>query len=224
VLRAGSSDTAGARQALSDLCDTYWFPLYAYVRSRGHSPEDAEDLTQGFFERLLRLNSIADARQERGKFRAFLLASMKHYLADEWDRASAQKRAVQRTIPLDTALAERAYQTELAEGLSPERIYEKRWAMALLDRVLQRLRQEYETAGKGGLFRELRFALMGEKAGVPYAETAERLSMSPEAVRVTVHRLRARYRELLRQEIAHTVADESEVAAELDYLRKILSA
>jgi RNA polymerase sigma factor (sigma-70 family) len=224
VLTAGRADTTRSRAALAELCQAYWYPLYAYVRRRGRDPHDAEDLTQGFFERLLRLNSLAGVSPENGKFRAFLLASMNHYLADEWSRASAQKRDVQRTISLDAQMAEDRYRNEPVDRLSPERLFDRQWALTMLETVVQRLFQEYKAAGKGPLFMELRFAITGEKSAVPYAELAVRLGLSEEAVRVTVHRLRQRYRQALRAEIAQTVADESEVAVELAYLRSVLSS
>jgi len=223
VLQAAHSDTTGACAALEDLCQAYWYPLYAYVRRRGYSPHDAEDLTQGFFARILKLDSIAQAGRERGKFRAFLLASMNHFLADEWDRASAQKRAAQRTISLDAEMAENRYQNEPVEKMTPERLFERRWAMTLLENVVQRLRREYEASGRGAFFIETRFAITGEKSAVPYAEIASRLGMAEEALRVAVHRLRQRYRRVLHEEIAQTVADESEITEELNCLRRILS-
>ena len=223
VLTAGRQDTGRAREALAQLCRTYWFPLYAYARRRGHSPADAEDLTQGFFARLLELNSLADVRREKGKFRAFLLAAMNHYLADEWDRASAQKRDAQRTISLDAQSAETRYGHEPADTVTPERLFERQWALTLLETVLQRLQREYAAAGKEALFCELRFAIVGDKAAVPYATLAERLTVTDEAVRVAVHRLRQRYRRLLREEIAHTVGDEAEIEAELRALRRVLA-
>ncbi len=224
VLNAARSDTTRARDALAELCQTYWYPLYAYARRRGHSPHDSEDLTQGFFARLLRLNSLAGLSRERGKFRAFLLASMNHFLADEWQHASAQKRDVQRTISLDAEAAENRYRHEPVEHLTPELLFEKQWALTLLETVVQRLRAEYEASGRGALFMELRFAITGEKNDAPYAESAARLGMSEEAVRVAVHRLRQRYRQLLRAEIAQTVADESGLTEELRDLRRILAS
>jgi len=224
VLTAGHADTARAGQALAELCQTYWYPLYAYARRRGHGPHDAEDLTQGFFARLLRLNSLASVSPERGKFRAFLLASMNHYLADERDHAGAQRRAAQRTISLDAEQAENRYRCEPVEHLTPERVYERQWALALLEAVLQRLAAEYESSGRAELFAELRFAITGDKNAVPYTELAARLAMTDEALRMAVHRLRKRFREVLRAEIAQTVADPAEVPLELDHLRRILSA
>jgi RNA polymerase sigma-70 factor (ECF subfamily) len=182
VLHAAHSDTTSARAALEQLCQAYWYPLYAYARRRGYGPHDAEDLTQGFFARILKLNSLAHVGREKGKFRSFLLASMNHYLADEWDRASAQKRAAQRTISLDAAMAEGRYANEPADNLTPDRVYERRWALTLLENVAQRLRQEYEAAGQGALFMETRFAITGDKNAVPYEEIASRLGMKEEAL------------------------------------------
>lgn len=213
-----------SERALAQLCQTYWFPLYAYVRRRGYSPADAEDLTQGFFARLLQLNSLADVRREKGKFRAFLLAAMNHYLADEWDRAHAQKRGADRVVSLDAQSAETRYGREPVDNMTPERLFERQWAMTLLETVLQRLDREHTAAGKGALFSELRFAIMGDKSAVPYTDLATRLGMTEEAVRVAVHRLRQRYRRFLREEIAHTVVDEAEIGAELQYLRRVLSS
>lgn len=223
VIEAAQSETVQAQTALAKLCQTYWFPLYAYARRRGHSQHDAEDLTQGFFARFLKLKSLATVRRENGKFRAFLLASMKHYLADEWDRASAQRRAIKQTVSLDTEIAERRYHAEAAAHLSPEHLFEREWALTLLENVVQRLCREYEASGRGALFSELRFAITGDKNAVPYTTLAARLGITGEAVRVAVHRLRQRYRQVLREEIAQTVEDASEVAVELESLRRILS-
>jgi len=224
VLRAGRSDTTRAQAALADLCQTYWYPLYAYARRRGRSPHDAEDATQGFFARLLKLHSLAGVQREKGRFRAFLLASMKHYLADEHDHASAQKRDLALTVSLDAQAAEERYRFEPADPVTPEQLFERRWALTLLDTVMQRLCTEYEDSGRAALFAALRFAITGDKSTVPYAELAKDLGMTAEAARVAVHRLRSRYRQVLREEIAHTVADESEIADELNSLRRILSA
>ena len=223
VLRAARADTTRARAALEDLCQAYWYPLYAYARRRGYSPHDAEDLTQGFFARILKLNSLAEVGRERGKFRAFMLAAMNHFISDEWGRASAQKRAAQLTISLDAEMAENRYRSEPADKLTPESLFERRWAVTLLENVVKRLRSEYEASGQGALFMELRFAITGDKNTIPYAELASRLGLKEEALRVTVHRLRQRYRRALREEIAQTVADESEVVEEMNCLCRILS-
>ena len=224
VLAAGGEPTPQAEEALADLCRTYWYPLYAYARRRGYSKPDAEDLTQGFLARLLQHDSLAGMCRQKGKFRAFLLASMKHFIADEWDRASAGKRDVQRTVALDVETAEGRYLTEPVDTITPERLFERQWALALLEAAVQRLRQDYDALGQASLFMELRFALTGERSAVPYADLAARLGMTSEAVRVAVHRLRQRYRHVLRAEIAHTVTDEAEISAELDYLRRVLSS
>ena len=223
VLHAGRSDTPRASEALRELCEAYWYPLYAYVRSRGHSPHDAEDLTQGFFAKLLRLQSLADVSPEKGKFRAFLLASLKNYLVEEWHRESAQKRDRRKTFSLDAQAAEARYAMEPVDTLTPERIFERQWAMTLLDAVMQRLASEYEAAGKAQVFHELCFSIAGEKNAVPYRELAARLEMSEEALRVAVYRLRKEYRDQLSREIAHTVTSPDEVKEELRQLRTILS-
>ena len=224
VLNAGRSDSTSARNALAQLCQTYWYPLYAYVRRRGASPEDAEDLTQGFFARLLELDSLADVRREKGKFRSFLLASLNHYLSDEWDRERAQKRGKGRVIPLEAGEAEARLSREPADTITPEKLFERKWAMTLLEAVVQRMQREYESAGKGPLFMALRFSITGEKAEEPYAKLSEELGLSEPALRVAVHRLRQRYRQLLRDEIARTVATEAEVDGEIQHLYRALAA
>jgi RNA polymerase sigma factor (sigma-70 family) len=214
VVASGQGDT-GAAAALESLCRTYWYPLYAYVRRRGYSPADAEDLTQGFFERLLRLNSLADVKEQRGKFRSFLLASLNHYIADQWDRDTAARRDLRKTVSLDAQAAETRYGREPTTPETPERLYEKQWALALLELVVHTLRAEYDAAGKAELFLALRFTIAGDRQAVPYAELATTLNMSQPAIRVAVHRLRRRYREVLRQNLAQTVAGPEEVEAEL---------
>lgn len=224
VLHAARSDTTRARAALQDLCQVYWYPLYAYVRRRGYSAHDAEDLTQGFFARLLKLESLARVAPGAGKFRAFLLASMNHFLSDQRDHANAAKRSAQHTISLDAALAENLYAHEPADLATPERIFERRWALTLLENVVQRLHAEYEALGQGALFLELRFAITGDKSAVPYAELAPRLGLTEEALRVAVHRIRQRYRRVLRDEIGQTVPDQGAIEDELTCLRRILSS
>jgi RNA polymerase sigma-70 factor (ECF subfamily) len=222
VLGAGQGDAAQVKDALALLCQTYWYPLYAYVRRREYSAADAEDLVQGFFERLLRLKSLAEVKRERGRFRSFLLAALNHYIADEWDRASSGKRDVRRTISLDAQAAETRYGRELADRETPERLFERQWALTLLERVVQRLQAEYMADGKGELFMTLRFAIAGGREAQPYAELAAKLGMSEVAVRVAVHRLRGRYREMIRQEIAQTVATPAEVEEEIRMLMAAL--
>lgn len=225
VLQAGSAETTQARAALEHLSRAYWYPLYAFVRRQGHSPHDAQDLTQAFFARLLEKHWLADVNRERGRFRSFLLAAMRHFLANEWDRARAQKRGGGRQcIELDAASAETRYALEPADNATPERIFERRWAMTLLDRVLARLRQEHQQGGKGARFDVLKGALTGDRSALPYAQLGEQLDASEGAVKVAVHRLRQRYRELLREEIANTVASEADVEDELRHLFALLSA
>ena len=224
VMAAGRNDTVRARDALARLCQTYWHPLYAYVRRLGHSPPDAQDLTQEFFARLLAKNYLADADESRGRFRSFLLAALKHFLANEWDKASAQKRGGgQMVIPIDFNAAETSCHFEPADNLTAERIYERRWALTLLDQVLRRLRAEHVRDGKEKLFEQLKSTLTEASRTVAYAEIARRLDTTEGAVKVAVHRLRQRYREVLRAEIAETVASPGEVEDELRNLFAALS-
>jgi RNA polymerase sigma-70 factor (ECF subfamily) len=216
VLAAGHANTTQARDSLARLCQTYWHPLYAYVRRLGHSPFDAQDLTQEFFARLLAKNSIAAADESRGRFRSFLLASLKHFLANEWDKARAEKRGGGRTpISIDPAAAETGCHFEPADPATADKIFERRWALTLLDRVLRRLREEYVTTDRENLFEQLKPTLTEASRSVRYAEIAVRLRTSEGAVKVAVHRLRQRYRDLLRAEIADTVATPGEVDEEL---------
>jgi RNA polymerase sigma factor (sigma-70 family) len=223
IRRAHGADPAAARAALAELCQNYWYPLYAYVRRSGCAPHDAEDLTQGFFARLLRLDSLAQVRREQGKFRAFLLASLKHFMADERAFARAQRRDARVTVSLDLDEAEKRYRAIPSEALTPDQVFERQWAVTLLDTVMQRLASEYQASDRAAIFSELRFAIAGEKSTLPYREIATRLGMSDEAVRVAIHRLRQRYRAALREELAHTVSSEEEVQDELLALRRILS-
>ncbi len=223
VLQAGHQGTTQARDALDRLCQTYWYPLYAFVRRRGHNPHDAQDLTQEFFARLLQKHWLADVNRERGRFRSFLLAAMKHFLANEWDKAQAQKRGGgQKCIELDAASAEERYALEPVDNATADRIFERRWAMTLLDQVLARLRAEHVRAGKERQFETLKGALTGSRSMQPYSELALQLGLSEGAVKVAVHRLRQRYREVLREEIANTVSTEDEVEEELLHLFKVL--
>ena len=225
VLTAGHSDTVHARAALEKLCRAYWYPLYAYVRRRGQSPDDAKDLTQEFFARLLERNWIERADQQKGRFRSFLLSAMNHFLADEWDKARAQKRGGGMTaVPLQFDTAETRYGHEPAENVTPEHSYERRWALTLLDEVLQRLRSEYEQEGRTELFATLHPCLVGDRTAQPYAELAVKLGVSEGTVKSVVHRLRQRYRELLRDEIAQTVAAPGEVDEELRHLFTVLGS
>jgi RNA polymerase sigma factor (sigma-70 family) len=223
VLSAARDDTPRARAALENLCQTYWPPLYAYVRRRGYSPEDAQDLTQEFFARLLERNAVATVAPEKGRFRSFLLASMNHFLADEWDKARAQKRGGGRVISVDLQSAETRLGAAAAGNLTPEKAYEHRWAITLLEQVYQRLGEDYRQQGKAALFDVLRTTLAGTSAAAPYAELARKLDMTKGAVKVAVHRLRQRYRALLRDTIADTVAGPEEVEDELKHLFRTLA-
>ena len=224
VLTAAHSDTTHARAALAQLCEAYWYPLYAYVRRKGYSPPDAEDLTQAFFVQVLEEQFIAAADQEKGRFRSFLLTRLNHFLADEWDRLKAQKRGGgQHLIPLAGGTAETRYQIEPVDARSPDKLFEHRWAVTLLERVFENLRQEYEAEGKAAQFGELQGCLTQARAAVPYAEVGARLGLSEGALRVTVHRLRQRYRDLLRAEIADTVSGPGEVEEELRDLFRVLA-
>jgi RNA polymerase sigma factor (sigma-70 family) len=216
VLSAGRSDSTHARDALEKLCRAYWFPIYAFVRRQGHSPEDAQDLTQAFFARVLAKNYFADADRAKGRFRSFLLASLKHFLANEWRKAKAQKRGGGNIfIPIDVAHAETAFGFEPADNVTADKIFERRWALALLEQVLKKLREEYVRDGKEKLFEQLKPTLTEASRAVRYVEIAARLDTSEGAVKTAVHRLRQRYRELLRAEIADTVASPGEVEDEI---------
>jgi RNA polymerase sigma factor (sigma-70 family) len=224
VLKAGQSDTTRARAALENLCESYWYPLYAYVRRRGYSPEDAQDLTQEFFARLLERNWVGRADRQKGRFRSFLLSAMNHFLADEWDKARAQKRGGGvMPVPLQFDAAETRYGHEPADSTTPEQNFERRWALTLLDKVLRRLRAEYEQEGRAELFTALHPCLVGERAGQRYADLAIRLGVTEGVVKSAVHRLRLRYRQLLREEIAQTVAEPGEVDEELKHLFAVLA-
>ncbi|MBI5387684.1 MAG: sigma-70 family RNA polymerase sigma factor [Verrucomicrobia bacterium] len=216
VLSAGRKSSPQADMALEELCRTYWYPLYAYVRRQGHSKEDAEDLTQAFFARFLEKNYLEGLSAERGKFRAFLLASLKHFLANEWDRTHRQKRGGGvAPLSLDWQDADTRYQIDPADTLSPDKLFDRAWAVTLLERVVARLRDESVAEGKTKLFEQLKPFLMVGRNAIPYAPTAAELGLTEGAVRVAVHRLRQRYRELLRAEIAQTLADPAAVEEEM---------
>jgi len=224
VLTAGRRDSMQARDALARLCRTYWYPLYAYVRRQGHSPHDAQDLTQEFFARLLAKNYLGDVDRSKGRFRSFLLASLKHFLANEWDKAKARKRGGGQTfVPLEADTAETRYSLEPIDALSADKIFERRWALTLLEQALARLREEHVATGKVALFDLLKDCLTGESHSLPYSELGSRVGMGEGAVKVAVHRLRQRYRALLREEIANTVGSEKEVEEELRYLFAVLA-
>ena len=216
VLAAGQRHSPQADVALEELCRSYWFPLYAYVRRRGHSKEDAEDLTQEFFTRFLRKNYLGGLNSERGRFRAFLLAALKNFLANEWDRAHRQKRGGGVTpLSLDWQTADTQFQIADTTEPSPEKAFDREWALALLVKVIERLRAECEAEGRGKQFAELKIFLTAGKGELSHADAAKALGMDEGAVRVAVHRLRKRYRQLLRDEIAQTLADSADVDEEM---------
>jgi len=216
VLAAGRPRSLQAARALEELCRTYWYPLYAYVRRRGHSKEDAEDLTQAFFVRLLENNSFASLDSERGKFRAFLLASLKHSLANERDKAQAQKRGGgAANLSLDWQTADTKFQVADAQEPSPDKAFDREWALALLAKVIERLQRECAADGKTNLFEHLKQFLTAGQAESAQREIARSLGLEEGAVRVAVHRLRKRYRQLLRDEIANTLADAALVDEEM---------
>jgi RNA polymerase sigma-70 factor (ECF subfamily) len=219
VFKAGSADSTNASLALEKICKVYWYPLYAHIRRRGYAPEDAKDLTQGFFERLLKQNSFAHADPQRGKFRSFILGALNHFLADQCARARAGKRGGGKPLlSLDLAAAEQRFDLEPADERSPDKLFDRQWATALLEEVLGRLAAEYRTDGKETLFTTLKATLAGSRESHPYAQLAVQLEMNEGAVRTAVHRLRKRYRELLRNEIAGTVHADADVNDEIRYL------
>ena len=222
VLAAGQPGLPQAAQALEELCATYWYPLYAYVRRQGHSKEDAEDLVQGFFSRFLDKNYLAGLSHEKGKFRAFLLACLKHFMANEWDRAARQKRGGHlQTLSLDWQQADSRYHVDPADHLSPDKLYDRAWAVVLLGRVLARLRDEYVLLGKLPVFEQLKSFITMGKSAIPYLQAGNALGITEAAARVTVHRLRRRFRELLRDEVAQTLSHPGQVEEEM---RALLSA
>jgi RNA polymerase sigma-70 factor (ECF subfamily) len=219
VRAAGDGLSSAADEALETLCETYWFPLYAYVRRHGCSKEDAEDLTQAFFAKLLERRDIAGLKQENGRFRAFLLASLKHFLANERDRAGRLKRGGNIThLSLDWRSADTQFQIADSSQIPPDAAYDREWAVALLERVFSKLREEAVADGKVERFEQLKSCLTMGKGEIPYASAAAALSMDAGAVRVAAHRLRKRYRELLKAEVAQTLSDPAMVEDELAVL------
>jgi RNA polymerase sigma-70 factor (ECF subfamily) len=223
VLAAGDGASPNSREALETLCRMYWFPVYAFIRRKGYSPEDAQDLTQSFFADFLARHAVDRADPNRGRFRTFLLACLQNFLSHERDRALARKRGGGRLEVLDLADAERRHQEQAFEGATPETLYEKHWALSLLERVLERLRADFLHTGSAALFEKLKPHLWQDEAAVPYERLAGVHRMSEGALRVTVYRLRLKYREILRDEIAQTVASPDEVDDEIRHLRRVLS-
>ena len=220
-MAAGGDDSTAARQALGTLCEAYWYPLYAFVRRRGATPDDARDLTQAFFTSLLARRSFDDLTPERGRLRAFLLASLKHFLANEAARARAQKRGGGLNVaPLvtDADEAEGHYQREPVESSTPETLYERRWALTVIERVLEELRGRWKADGREREFDALKECLLGQSLQGGYGAVADDLGTTPAAVKTAVHRLRRRFHDGLRRHIAETVADPAEIDDEIRYL------
>jgi len=213
----------GAQAALEKLCRTYWFPLYAFARRQGNSPEDAQDLTQDFFSRLLEKKSLAKVDRDLGKFRTFLLRSLKNFVINEWKRAGRLKRGGGvECLSIDANEAEERYAAEARDEFNPDAEYERRWAVTLIEQVLTSLRQEFDAADKGRLFEALKGFIWGNKTVASYAEIAGLLNLSEGNVKVAVHRLRHRFRELLRAEVAHTVPRPEDIDVELRHLISVL--
>ena len=223
VLAAGKADSGQAHSALEELCRTYWFPLYAYVRRAGHNADEAQDLTQEFFLRLLEKKSIRLADSARGKFRSFLLTSLKNFLVNEWEKGQAAKRGGGLVFqPWEQDDPERRYQAEPASDITPERLFEKKWAVALVERAQACLQQEYKAANKLPIFEHLKDHVWGEGKG--YDELAAQLNMTEGALRIATHRMRDRFRRVLREEVANTASNQNEIDEELRYLISLLRA
>jgi RNA polymerase sigma factor (sigma-70 family) len=222
VVAASDPKRKEVRSALASLCENYWYPLYAYLRRRGYPADQAQDLTQEFFIRVLEGRYLDRANPEKGRFRAFLLTSLKFFVADEEDRNRAQKRGGGALLPLEFSSGEERYQREPAHDETPERIFERRWALSVLDRVVQKLRDEFARHGRPEHFERLKVFLLGH-SDAPYAALAHELNTSEGALKVAIHRFRKRYRELFRREIGDTVADPAEVESELRFLAAVLT-
>ncbi len=223
-MAAGNQSSAATQAALASLCTAYWYPLYTFVRRQGHASHDAEDLTQSFFTWLIKSDHLSVADPERGRFRSFLLATLKHFLSDERKKAQAQKRGGGQTLlSLDAAAAEERYKLEPAAPTTPEQLFDQRWAVAVMEQTVVRLRQEYVSGGRAALFDELKHFQSGEEASDSYRAVAARLGLSESAIKSAIFRLRRRHRELLREEIAHTVTAPSEIDDEIRYLISVMS-
>lgn len=222
VLSAQDKTSVRSSEALEALCRTYWYPLYAYARRGGRSPADAEDLTQGFFARLLEKEYLESVAPERGRFRSFLLTALKRYMANEWDRQHAAKRGgFAPMLPIDQTVAETRFAAEAAHQVPPDVLFDRQWALTLLERTLTRLREEYTASGRAHLFEALQSSLTKEESALSHGEIAAQLGLTEAAVKMALHRLRARYREVLLQEIAETVSSKTELDEEV---RQLLSS
>jgi RNA polymerase sigma factor (sigma-70 family) len=223
ILAAADRKSPRSQEALAELCSTYWYPLYTFARRQGQPASQAEDLTQEFFVRLLEKSYLSDAEPERGRFRTFLLVCFKRFLANDHDRSMALKRGGDRkTVPLDFTDAESRYRLEPAHSATPERIFERRWALTLLDQVLTRLADEYRQAGKGARFDQLKVFLVADSSGLSYSDLAARLQLSEGAIKVAVHRLRQRYGQLLTSEVARTLERPADATDEIQRLFAVL--
>ena len=219
ILAAASDPTIHARRALATLCQTYWNPVYAFIRRHGHDPDKAQDLTQEFFACLIEKNYLGDANRQRGRFRSFLLTCVKHFLANEWDKAKALKRGGgQISVSIDVVEAERWYAPAIVEDATPESLFERRWALSLLERVMFRLREEYADGGRKEQFNTLVEFLHQDSDDSGYREAAQRVGMSAGALRMAALRMRKKYRELLRAEIGETVTSPTDVDDEIRFL------
>jgi RNA polymerase sigma-70 factor (ECF subfamily) len=222
VLSARAKDSSRSAAALETLCRTYWYPLYAYLRRQGQPAHDAQDLTQSFFARLLQKDYLQAAAREKGKFRTFLLMSLKRFVANQWDREHALKRGgFAPVVPIDQEVAETRFAAEPSHKLQPDILFDREWARTLLERAMAQLQEEYVASGRAKLFEYVQSGLAREESALPYAAIAARLNLTEPAVKMAVHRLRARYREILRTEIAHTVSAPEEIEEEI---RQLFSA
>src|SRR5437868_4995788 len=225
VVLEAQGESPGGRDALEELCRTYWRPVYAFLRRQGVGPEEAEDITQGFFAQLLERRKFSSLRKEKGRLRSFLLGALKYFLADERRRATAIKRGRgQRLIPLEELRADERIDMEPADPVTAEMIYERRWALTVLEHVLSRLKDEYQTAGNAALFDLLKQLLPDEPGSPSQADIATQLGMTENAIRQAFYRFRQRYQSLLREEIAHTVATPGDIEDELRHLIAVLGA
>jgi len=224
VVAAQNDSSPEAATALETLCGTYWYPLYAYVRRCGRGTHDAQDLTQEFFARLLEKDFLHSVDREKGRLRTFLIVALKRFLANEWDRQSREKRGGKiMHVPFDAAAAEQRYASEPTSTFEADAMYDRRWALTLLDQTLRRLQEEFGRSGRAEDFDCLKGYLTASKQAIQYGEVAAALGTSEGAARVAVHRLRKRFREVFREEIAQTVAATDDIEAEVRHLVGVLS-
>jgi RNA polymerase sigma factor (sigma-70 family) len=223
VVAARQQPSPESAEALENLCRAYWYPLYAYVRRCGHSPHDAQDLTQEFFRRLLEKRWLDSADREKGRLRTFLIVALKKFMSKEWRRASAQRRGGgDAHASFDTAFAETRFAAD-SHSLAPDETFDQQWALTLLELTVNRLRAEFNAAGKPGEFEALKSCLMAERGGIDYADVAKRLGVNEGAARVAVHRFRKRFREVYREELAQTLSESEDLNEELRHLAQALA-